>query len=50
MSEIKLDEVPTLTFEPFEEEPQLPVQGLWKAVLTFRYHWPRRLHLFISET
>ncbi len=26
MSEIKLDEVPTLTFEPFKEESQLPVQ------------------------
>ena len=25
MSEIKLEETPTLTFEPFKEEPQLPV-------------------------
>ena len=26
MSEIKLEETPTLTFEPFKEEPQLPVE------------------------
>lgn len=27
MSEIKLDETPTLTFEPFIEEMQPPAQG-----------------------
>ena len=26
MSEIKLEETPTLTFEPFKEESQLPVE------------------------
>ena len=34
MSEIKLEETPTLTFEPFKEEPQLPVEErrLWMIV------------------
>lgn len=29
MSEIKLDETPTLTFEPFVEEMQLPADMMW---------------------
>lgn len=32
MSEIKLDETPTLTFEPFVEEMQLPAREQKKQV------------------
>ena len=32
MSEIKLEETPTLTFEPFKEEPQLPVEEAQKQM------------------
>ena len=32
MSEIKLEETPTLTFEPFKEEPQLPVEESQKQM------------------
>ena len=35
MSEIKLEETPTLTFEPFKEEPQLPVEEAQKQMAGF---------------